>query len=1332
MARALARTAAIVVCLVCLTTTRSSSLVAEPEVTDGPGSVAAGRAHTVVATPDGRVYAWGAGERGQIGDGALIDRWIPTMVSGLEGVVSVVAGDAHSLALTNSGAVYSWGANGAGRLGDGTNTDRPRPVQVALGRVTMIAAGRAHSLALTDEGKVFAWGRNTNGQLGTGRDASSWVPAEVAGLSEIAAIAAGDDHSLAVTRGGQLFAWGSNQFSALGDGTTSDRLSPVAVPLPQVMAIAAGEAHSLALLHSGAVYSWGRGANGELGTGTTEGSATPKQIQQLQASSIAAGRHFSAALRADGRLVAWGANGSGQIGDGTTARRLRPVAVGLVEHVSVFALGDVHAIAVTTSGIVRAWGSGESGRLGNGAMADHTAPIDVATDALDWDGEEEAVPPEPPVLTPASGFYPAAVTVTLTGARASDEIRFTLDGSVPTETSPQYSAPFSIAASTTVTARSFSSSGLSSSSSVETYTIDTIPPAITAATSPELPSTGWKTTPVTVTFHCTDNLGLVSCSEPVTVSEDGRREVTGVAVDVAGHRTALTITVPVDLDPPVLGITAPGDGVQVIADRIEVIGVISDAASGVVNAGCNGQPAAVVDGAVRCEVPLHPGRNEIILHASDAAGHSASAAIAVQRIGSASALTLTPATRTMEVNEVARLTLVNDFGSLVDAAVWTSSDDSVVELSQTDPPELTAIGVGTATITAEKDGIRATASILVAAAFEPGAVRWTIPPLAGFSSQRPIFTNRTDASVPAMFTVETKSRGEATLRAVTAEGEVLWQQHSPGVPLMGDSFGGVLAGVFNEDEDYSAYVRLGGGSIRPWRFESAGGLGKPAQAHDGTLYAIEYLPTGMTVGGTTRLDKYAVVIDGATGRLISRTLLPREVDEFLSELDGQWLTLYPPVQCLTTHDEYAPNTVDPVVGADGKGYLIVRRHITLKRGNCNPPFMLRPDRTIEMALDVMILSPTEPPRTVTVFSMQCAVPHSTTFPCDFPVRAYQLMPDGLGGVLLTFERGTHMVGSAINVQRSFTRIDADGTLVDRPVGRQFWLELVGQAGTTLTYDSGWTAIDVTSGDVKWTSALPNLAVLGVRPDGGLATVDVVTRELKMTDASGAVESTQPFGLDWSAVHQFGDWIGRRGSELAAIVGTFSDASRFTALDLHTGQQRERRPGKGILAKTHLAFPTPLDFVRYRHVSIRVVPTHPDAWTRRGVPMPGVDEFGNQFFTIGAGIDGADTSARCEGTLKSDLNRTNDVGTPPWDPLEKLPYSHASEESFIQALLDRNAAYPDDLPYACRPEANPGFYNSNSYAHGLLNAVGLSKPRLPSRVPALVPGWLTPVPHSKFQ
>lgn len=63
--------------------------------------------------------------------------------------------------------------------------------------------------------------------------------------------------------------------------------------------------------------------------------------------------------------------------------------------------------------------------------------------------------PARPLPTPAAGTYAAPIAVALSCATPGAAIRYTLDGSEPTERSPRYVAPIQVASTTTVYARAF-------------------------------------------------------------------------------------------------------------------------------------------------------------------------------------------------------------------------------------------------------------------------------------------------------------------------------------------------------------------------------------------------------------------------------------------------------------------------------------------------------------------------------------------------------------------------------------------------------------------------------------------------------------------------------------------------------------------------------------------------------------------------------------------------------------------------------------------------------------------------------------------------------------
>eukprot|EP00771_Trimastix_marina_P001282 gnl/Trimastix_PCT/2341.p1 GENE.gnl/Trimastix_PCT/2341~~gnl/Trimastix_PCT/2341.p1 ORF type:complete len:723 (-),score=104.11 gnl/Trimastix_PCT/2341:234-2402(-) len=306
--------------------------------------IAGGSNHTLALTPQGEVFAWGLNGHGQLGNGTTTNRTDPIRVGGLlagKRVVKIACGWLHSLALTSEGEVYTWGSNDNGQLGDGTTTERHLPVRVggplSTAHVVQISSFYDHCLALTDRGGVYTWGRNGKGQLGDGTATDRSIPIQVGGLlvnERVVRVIAGGRHSLALNDQGELFAWGNNGRGRLGDGTTTDRHSPIRVPLPhRITKVAACALHTLALTDQGTLFTWGWNEDGSLGDGTTTNRHSPIQVHgplaRHRVVRIAVGDGHNLALADDGKLFVWGRNGRGQLGDGSTTDRLVPLRLRL-------------------------------------------------------------------------------------------------------------------------------------------------------------------------------------------------------------------------------------------------------------------------------------------------------------------------------------------------------------------------------------------------------------------------------------------------------------------------------------------------------------------------------------------------------------------------------------------------------------------------------------------------------------------------------------------------------------------------------------------------------------------------------------------------------------------------------------------------------------------------------------------------------------------------------------------------------------------------------------------------------------------------------------------
>jgi hypothetical protein len=198
-------------------------------------AVAAGNSFSLLLTRDGTVWSAGINTLGQLGHGSIDSQESVAPVAGLAsgGIssgVAIAAGSNHALALKSDGTVWAWGANDSGQLGNGCTigsncSTSSTPVQVSgLTNVVAIAAGGSHSLALKSDGTVWAWGLNSNGQLGNNSTTSSSTPVQVTGLPFITQIAAGQLDSQAIDRSGDLYGWGANGNGQLGVGNTNDQL----------------------------------------------------------------------------------------------------------------------------------------------------------------------------------------------------------------------------------------------------------------------------------------------------------------------------------------------------------------------------------------------------------------------------------------------------------------------------------------------------------------------------------------------------------------------------------------------------------------------------------------------------------------------------------------------------------------------------------------------------------------------------------------------------------------------------------------------------------------------------------------------------------------------------------------------------------------------------------------------------------------------------------------------------------------------------------------------------------------------------------------------------
>jgi alpha-tubulin suppressor-like RCC1 family protein len=327
--------------------------------------VALGADVSCVRRTDGRVWCWGANDRGQLGQGDTQPRAAPARVEGLDEVIELAAGSAHVCARRRDRSVWCWGANDRGQLGVGSTTTRLTATRVPGLLADALALGGEHTCAL-DGSTLSCWGANDRGQLGDGSRMPRVAPMALSG--SFTAPAAGRAHTCA-TQNGSVLCWGANDRGQLGDGSVDERTSPTAVPDTMGhRVLAAGADHVCAQGTDRAVRCWGDGARGALGDGmTTVRTAATAVTSWNMARLMGAGEGFTCVSAAFSDLRCTGRNDRGQLGDMATADRSTPAPLERLTTARAdfiaLAAGRAHACALITDGTLWCWGDNVRGQI---------------------------------------------------------------------------------------------------------------------------------------------------------------------------------------------------------------------------------------------------------------------------------------------------------------------------------------------------------------------------------------------------------------------------------------------------------------------------------------------------------------------------------------------------------------------------------------------------------------------------------------------------------------------------------------------------------------------------------------------------------------------------------------------------------------------------------------------------------------------------------------------------------------------------------------------------------------------------------------------------------
>jgi alpha-tubulin suppressor-like RCC1 family protein len=301
---------------------------------------------------NGTVWAWGAGQHGQLGDGRLKSTLTPVEVSLPVGVKIALMADVSpydtALAVDTTGRAWGWGYNSNGQLCQGATQLEKTPIKLPFTGVTALSGAGDHALYLA-KGKLYACGSNDHGDLGVGNEKPSDVPVVVP-LSGVTAVTSAYRTSGAIADG-SYYSWGFNKLGTVGDGTTKDALSPKKISLPAApVSVQLGgggpkNGQTFALLSDGSLWAWGADSYGQLGDGGSHFVTTPEHIQTPATySTVVSNGETAFGIDTSGQLWGWGSNRHDQLGNGGTSNQFTPIVLATGVHQVSATAGDAEAL----------------------------------------------------------------------------------------------------------------------------------------------------------------------------------------------------------------------------------------------------------------------------------------------------------------------------------------------------------------------------------------------------------------------------------------------------------------------------------------------------------------------------------------------------------------------------------------------------------------------------------------------------------------------------------------------------------------------------------------------------------------------------------------------------------------------------------------------------------------------------------------------------------------------------------------------------------------------------------------------------------------------------
>jgi hypothetical protein len=535
------------------------------------------------------------------------------------------------------------------------------------------------------------------------------------------------------------------------------------------------------------------------------------------------------------------------------------------------------------------------------------------------------------------------------------------------------------------------------------------PPTITASASPDPNAAGWNNSAVTVTFTCIPGTyPIAMCPSPQVVSTEGASQViSGTVTDTNGGMATASVTLNIDLTPPVLTVSNPTDGEVLTNSQISATGTVSDALSGFASMTCNQAPVTPSGDTFSCDTTLSPGLNLVVVRAEDVAGNVALVKMHVTLnapLPPPTYLTIGPQNVTLVVGQKQQFNVIDDQERQRSDATWTVSNSTIATINSDSSPVLTAAAVGQVTLTATVQGVQAQEQVtIIDGPLSPGAAQWSVP-TDGYNigSVVPAIPS---ADGPGFYEMEyytTVNNGQpltySQVRAFTADGQQMWQRSAGQgmvASVVSDGFGGLLI----EDEEGGAYylkdLDLVTGSV-VWQEPFAPGDSYEGGPFNNGRFSMrpngDFVLAGGEPGGTSGI----YLVSGATGQA---TLLPLSQGTNGNSCGSDW-----------SNGNYLNNTS---ITTDSAGNTYINyglSHSTVAYDNCSNPQVTTTTQTNFVRLMTLDANGTASDALIaqSTASLVCQSNSTGWTSAMPPAGAFaspgSTNPDGQGGVLATWSQ----------------------------------------------------------------------------------------------------------------------------------------------------------------------------------------------------------------------------------------------------------------------------------------------------------------------------------------